>query len=98
MKRIFLALILSFVSVDAHAIVRYMVQNMSCAEVKDALSRDGAAILYRKSKSGVALYDRFVKDGSMCAVTDTTAYESIAVADTDSCRVSKCVDKSRFGD
>jgi hypothetical protein len=95
--RLVAAVMLSLVSFDAGAVVRYLVQNMSCAEVQDALERDGVAILYRQGKSGVALYDRFVEDGSFCPAGDTTTTERIAVADTDECRVAKCISARRFG-
>jgi hypothetical protein len=92
-----MAAILSIASSDASAIVRYMVQGMTCAEVQEALDRDGIAILYRQGESGVVLYDRFVKDGAFCQARSTTARETIAVADTDECPVSKCIDVRRFG-
>lgn len=98
MMKFAMAAIFSLVSFDALAVVRYMVQGMSCAEVQEALDRDGVAILYRQGKSNVALYDRFVKDGSFCATRHTTASEGIKVSDTDNCRVTKCIDASRFGD
>lgn len=87
----------SIVSFDASAIVRYMVQGMTCAEVQEALDRDGIAILYRQAESGVALYDRFVKDESFCQARSTTASEPISVADTDGCPVKKCIEMRRFG-
>jgi hypothetical protein len=71
---------------------------MSCAEVQDAVSRDGTAILYRQGKSGVTLYDRFVKDAKLCATGYTGSRERIEVADTDDCRVTKCIEARRFGD
>jgi hypothetical protein len=92
-----MAAILSIASSDASAIVRYMVQGMTCAEVQEALDRDGIAILYRQGESGVVLYDRFVKDGAFCRASSTTARETITVADTDECPVSKCIDVRRFG-
>jgi hypothetical protein len=82
---------------DASAVVRYMVQGMTCAEVQQALDRDGVAILYRQAESGVALYDRFVKDESFCQVDYTAASERILVADTDACPVRKCIEVRRFG-
>jgi hypothetical protein len=88
---------LSIASFDASAIVRYMVQGMTCAEVQEALDRDGIAILYRQGESGVVLYDRFVKDESYCRALSTTASERIAVADTDECPVRKCIELRRFG-
>jgi hypothetical protein len=85
------------VSFEASAVVRYMVQGMTCAEVQEALDRDGIAVLYRQGSSGVSLYDRFVRDGSFCEALSTTAAVRIAVADTDECRVSKCIEMRRFG-
>jgi len=98
MTRLAMAAFFSFFAFDASAIVRYIVLNMTCAEVRAALDRDGVAILYRQGKSGVTLYDRFVKDGSFCATGYTTAREGIEVADTGDCRVTKCIEVSRFGD
>ena len=98
MTRLAVAALFLIVSFDASAIVRYMVQGMSCAEVREALDRDGIAILYRQGKSGVTLYDRFVKDGSFCATGYTAAREGINAADTDDCRVTKCIEARRFGD
>lgn len=98
MTRLAVAAFFLLISFDASAIVRYMVQGMSCAEVQDAVDRDGIAILYRQGKSGVTLYDRFVKDASFCAAGYTTSRERISAADTDDCRVAKCIEARRFGD
>ena len=97
MTRLAMAAVFSIMSFDASAIVRYMVQGMTCAEVGEALDRDGIAILFRPGKSGVTHYDRFVKDGSYCAAGYTTAAERISAADTDDCRVTKCIEVRRFG-
>lgn len=97
MTRLALAAVFSMVSFEASAIVRYMVQGMTCAEVQEALNRDGIAVLYRQGASGISLYDRFVSDESFCEALSTTAAVRIAVADTDECRVSKCVEMRRFG-
>jgi len=84
---------------EASAIVRYMVADMTCAEVQDAVSRDGVAVLYRKTgRSGVPLYDRYVASQSFCEGGQSIVRESIPTADTQSCRVTKCMDSSRFGD
>jgi hypothetical protein len=66
--------------------------------VQAALDRDGMAILFRQGKSGVTLYDRFVRDGSFCATGYTTTGEGISSADTDNCRVTKCIDSRRLGE
>ena len=95
--RLAMAAMFSMVSFDASAIVRYMVQGMTCTEVQEALDRDGIAILYRQGESGVMLYDRFVKDESFCQALSTTASEKIVVADTNGCPVRKCIELRRFG-
>jgi hypothetical protein len=95
--RLGLIAMFSVASFDAQAIVRYMVQGMTCSEVKEALDRDGIAVLYRQGESGISLYDRFVKDGSLCHAGYTPASERKAVADTDECPVRKCIEVRRFG-
>ena len=98
MKKYVVAAILALMPVEASAIVRYMVQDMTCAEVQDSVSRDGVAILYRKAgSSGVPLYDRYVANQSYCQSGQDTIRESVPTADTQSCRVSKCLDANRFG-
>ena len=98
MLRLAVAAFFSLASSGASAVVRYMVQDMTCAQVQDALERDGVAVLYRQGKSGVTLYDRFVADGSYCATGFSPAHEGIGAADTPACRVTKCIETSRFGD
>ena len=98
MKKIAMAAVFCIVSSEASAVLRYMVQGMTCAEVQEAVDRDGVAILYRQGKSGVALYDRFVRDGSLCATGFTAAGEGISASDSDNCRVTKCIETKRFGD
>jgi hypothetical protein len=98
MIRLALAAFFSLVAFDASAIIRYIVLDMTCKEVREAVDRDGVAILYRQGRSGVTLYDRFVKDGSLCATGYTAAREGIDVADTGDCRVTRCIEVRRFGD
>lgn len=98
MKRIVLAMVLALAPAQAFPAVRYMVQDMTCTEVKFALDRDGVAILYRKSgKAGVPLYDRYVASKAQCQPGQEMIGEGIPTADTNSCRVLKCIDQSRFG-
>jgi hypothetical protein len=97
MHRFLFVAIFSVVSFDASAMVRYMVEGMSCADMHEALERDGRAIFYRRGKTGVTLYDRFVKDESLCPAGYTGTTEHIEAADTDACRVTKCIEARRFG-
>ena len=98
MNKFSVAALIALAPVEASAIVRYMVQDMTCAEVQESVSRDGVAILYRKAGSaGVPLYDRYVANQSFCQAGQDTIKESVPTADTQNCRVSKCLDESRFG-
>ncbi|MEW9808314.1 hypothetical protein ABUE31_20175 [Mesorhizobium sp. ZMM04-5] len=98
MNKIALTVLLALAPLQASAAVRYMVQGMTCAEVQGAVKRDGVAILYRKgSGSGVPLYDRYVADKSFCQAGQDTIAEAVPTADTQNCRVYKCLDGSRFG-
>ncbi len=102
MKKFIGAVILALVPVlvpgEASAIVRYMVQDMTCTDVQNSVSRDGVAILYRQAgRNGVPIYDRYVANGSFCQAGQDTIKESVPTADTPTCRVSKCMDGSRFG-
>ena len=94
--RLAVAFVLCLCCSEADAIVRYLVKDMSCTEVHRALERDGVAILYRRGQTGSVLYDRFVEDGSFCQRGDSTAVEQIAVADTDNCKVEKCISARRL--
>ena len=97
MKRIALAVVVLLIPFEASAVVRYLVQDMTCAEVQEALERDGAAILYRQAtSSGLPIYDRYVKSGDFCDSGQNISRASVPTADTNRCRVSKCIDVNRF--
>lgn len=98
MKRIVLAVVFSLASFEASAIVRYMIQDMTCAEIQAAIERDGAAILFRKSASGVSVYDRYVADQTFCPAGNIISQDSVPAADTGRCRVNRCIEASRFSD
>ncbi len=96
MKRAVAVLAVMLLPFEAHAIVRYLVQDMTCQEVQQAIERDGAAILYRKaSASGLPLYNRYVRTGDFCEAGQKIARSSVSTADTDKCAVSKCEDQNR---
>jgi hypothetical protein len=97
-KKLAVAAILALAPVEASALVRYMVQDMTCAEVQNSVSRDGVAILYRKAGTGgVPIYDRYVANESFCQGGQNAIKESVPTADTQSCRIAKCLDANRFG-
>ena len=97
MQRLVVTILLSLLCSEAQSAVRYLVANMSCAEVQQALERDRAAIVYRKGKSSAVVYDRFVDGNSACPTGTSATTEGVPVADTDDCRLTKCIDARRFG-
>ncbi len=97
MKRTILAVVVSLTSFEASAAVRYLVKDMTCAEVQEAVERDGTAILYRQAtSSGLPIYDLYVRSGDFCDSGQNISRASVPTADTDRCRVSKCVNADRF--
>ena len=78
---------------DASAISRYDTASMSCARVQAALQSEGAAILrYRAPDDpSLTLYDRYVRDRTFCKSSQRADLRSVPAADTQNCRVRKCV-------
>ena len=96
MKRAVILAVISLFPFEAAAIVRYLVQDMTCADVHEAIERDGAAILYRKaSANSLPLYNRYVSSAEFCPSGQRIARASVATADTQSCPVTKCEDANR---
>lgn len=96
MKRTFIIGLFFLVPFEAHAIVRYLVQDMTCDEVTEAIERDGQAILYRQaSASGLPLYSRYVSGAKFCKGGQKIVRESVATADTKDCSVTRCEDATR---
>lgn len=96
MKRAFIIGLFFLVPANAHAIVRYLVQDMTCDEVHEAIERDGQAILYRQaSASGLPLYNRYVSGADFCKSGQKLVRESVATADTKNCSVNRCEEANR---
>jgi hypothetical protein len=82
---------LTLLPTEARAIQRYTSTSMTCAEIKATLGRDGAAIMRHQSpRTGILLYDRYVKNRSFCPVGQTTERAYIPSADRKSCPVDRC--------
>lgn len=77
---------------DASAIMRIETRSQSCAAIKQALNREGAAILRYKSKNntGITLYDRYVSNRASCTFGEVTQRATVPARDTPSCPVLKC--------
>jgi hypothetical protein len=82
---------------EAHAISRYTSTSMTCSKVQATINREGAAIMqYRSPRTGLPLYDRYVKNRLFCPGGQTTDWSSIPTSDKKSCRVYRCEDIQMF--
>ena len=81
----------SLLAVEAHAINRYTSTSMTCARVKSIISREGAAIMrYNSPRTGVLLYDRYVRNRQFCQAGETTDRAYIPTSDVQACPVNRC--------
>jgi hypothetical protein len=63
--------VVTLIPMEAHAIGRYTSTSMTCANIHEAIDREGAVILRyspRWAEAGVTLYDRYVRDAAQCSV------------------------------
>ncbi len=76
---------------DAHAINRYTSTSMTCSKVQATIAREGAAIMrYQSPRTGLPLYDRYVKNRLFCSAGETTDRAYIPTSDKQSCPVNRC--------
>lgn len=76
---------------DAHAINRYMSTSMTCAEVGATIAREGAAIMrYQSPRTGMLLYDRYVRDRGFCLPGQASERRFIPTSDQPACPVNRC--------
>lgn len=88
---------LSLFAVEAHAINRYTSTSMTCSKVKATIGREGAAIMqYRSPRTGLPLYDRYVKSRQFCASGQTTDRAYVPTSDLPACPVNRCEDVEYF--
>jgi hypothetical protein len=94
MKRSILVLVLVLAAFPAHAISRYNSMGMSCAAARDRIAEEGAVILrYHSARHpNLALYDRYVSHGGMCALGQGAVVDSVPTRDNPHCVVLKCRD------
>src|SRR5688572_4175136 len=90
MRTVLIALCLSLVSLDAHAISRYNSTSMSCGEARATVRAEGAAILRWRSPRGVQRYGRFVAHGGFCRSGERAETSYVPTADRQSCAVREC--------
>lgn len=99
MKQILLAGAVLLAVAPAEAISRYETARLSCGEAQSRVEAEGAVILrYRSERNpSLPLYDRYVAHGGYCQPTEYAKVEFIPTADTRSCPVYKCVQRSFDG-
>jgi hypothetical protein len=91
MKAASIALCLSLLAVEAHAISRYTTINMNCAAIQAALQSEGAAILQWRSTRdpSLPLYGRYVANRRYCQMEEVAEIAHVPAADG-SCPVHRC--------
>ena len=99
MKRVAILIPVMLFASEAAAISRYDTNLMSCARVKAVLGTDGAAILRYPAPNNpsIQIYDRYVRDGAQCSITQRARLFSVPTSDTKACPVKKCVRISGAG-
>lgn len=95
MRIALIALCLAATALPAHAISRYNSMQLSCEAAQDRIQDEGAVILRYQSKrvKGLPLYDRYVAHGGFCQTNEYAKLEVVPTADTNRCRVLKCMPK-----
>ncbi|MCB1447390.1 MAG: hypothetical protein KDJ87_16750 [Rhizobiaceae bacterium] len=80
----------------AQAVSRYSSLQLSCGEITAIVRREGAAIFRYPSprRTGVTLYDRYVRNSSFCATHQALEKVYIPSAGGEQCPVQHCVTRS----
>jgi hypothetical protein len=91
MKAVSIALCLSLLAVEAHAVSRYTTTSMNCTAIKAALQSEGAAILRWQSprNPNLPLYGRYVANRRFCQMEERAEIAYVPAADG-SCPVHRC--------
>lgn len=92
MKKGLIALLVVASATPALAISRYNTQGMACESIRNALRREGAAVLRYPSprKPGLTLYDRYVRSGAQCDISEYADRAYVPAKDTPRCPVLRC--------
>lgn len=91
MRILLVALGISLLAVEAHAISSYNPLQMTCAEVKAVIRREGQVMLrWTSPTAGVPRYGRYVSNSSFCATGERARQTLVPTRDRKSCGVSDC--------
>jgi hypothetical protein len=93
MSRLLAVAIFLVTSSPVEAISRYTALQLSCGEIASIIRREGAAIFRYPSprRTGLTLYDRYVRDSSYCASHQTLERVYIPSEGGRQCQVQHCV-------
>jgi hypothetical protein len=83
MKPILVALAVAGLSTGAVAQTGPTTLNMSCAQARGIVASQGSVVL----RTGPTTYDRYVRDGSFCAVQEMARSAWVRTADSARCPV-----------
>lgn len=91
-KSLLIALSLSLISIEAHAISRYNSKSMSCASLQSKVRSEGAILLRWPStrNPGLPLGDRFVRNSNYCAPHHWASTFNVPSADRKKCPLRNC--------
>jgi len=98
LKSLAIAFFLLAMTVDAFAISRRDVSNMSCQQTQALVRSEGEVILRFRSprNRSAVLYDRYVSDGRYCGSGEQLTRASASSADNEYCPLRKCADIEMF--
>ena len=96
MTRVPIAICATMLAAESLAASRYEVANKSCRELRAIVLRDGAAILrWRSQRTGIILYERFVRNMAFCPAGQITDTASVPAVDGN-CSLPKCIELEDF--
>ena len=91
MRLLLVALGMSLLSAEAHAISNYNPLQLTCAEVKAAIRREGVVNLrWTSPRAGVPRYGRYVAHSGFCRTGERAQQNLVPTRDRNSCGVSDC--------
>ena len=95
MSRLLALAVVFVIATPAGAISRYSALQLTCSEITSIIRRDGAAIFRYPSprRTGVTLYDRYVRNGSYCTSHQIIEKVYIPSDGGEQCLVQHCISR-----
>lgn len=93
MSRLLAIAIILAAATPVQAISRYAALELTCQEITSIIRREGAAIFRYPSprRTGLTLYDRYVRNDNYCATHQTIEKVYIPTAKGGQCLVRRCI-------